>query len=51
MKLQMIFGMEMRALPSKEKVSVRDRRGEFSRFLVGRFAGVLFDGYVHLGRV
>lgn len=35
LKLQMTFGMEMRALPSKEKVSVRDRRGMFSRFVVG----------------
>lgn len=29
MKLQTTFGMEMRALPGKENVSVKDRRGMF----------------------
>lgn len=33
MRLQETFGMEMRALPSKEKLSMKERRGMFSCFV------------------
>lgn len=46
LKLQVTFGMEMRALPSKEKLTLKERRSMFSDcFVVGRI-----PDYIRLGR-